>query len=157
MCPIFISQSFSPILNDYYTLIVAFLMKQIQNRYRNRRVATPPTGTARMPPPYALIPPSEPLYRNIHPLKNKMFELQIQYNALSEPFTHNTHHPRLKVIKITKTTQRRRNLLSFVRYNTIRYSQQCNLGHMVKFCPCNLSIQIYGKILFSECTDAQGP
>ena len=27
--------------NDYYTLIVAFLMKQIQNRYRNRRVATP--------------------------------------------------------------------------------------------------------------------
>ena len=27
--------------NDYYTLIVAFLMKQIQNRYRYRRVATP--------------------------------------------------------------------------------------------------------------------
>ena len=27
--------------NDYYTLIVAFLTKQIQNRYRNRRVATP--------------------------------------------------------------------------------------------------------------------
>ena len=24
------------IFNDYYTLIVAFLMKQIQNRYRNR-------------------------------------------------------------------------------------------------------------------------
>ena len=30
------------IFNDYYTLIVAFLTKQIQNRYRNRRVATPP-------------------------------------------------------------------------------------------------------------------
>ena len=29
------------IFNDYYTLIVAFLMKQIQNRYRNRHVATP--------------------------------------------------------------------------------------------------------------------
>ena len=29
------------IFNDYYTLIVAFLTKQIQNRYRNRRVATP--------------------------------------------------------------------------------------------------------------------
>ena len=28
--------------NDYYTLIVAFLTKQIQNRYRYRRVATPP-------------------------------------------------------------------------------------------------------------------
>ena len=27
--------------NDYYTLIVAFLTKQIQNRYRYRRVATP--------------------------------------------------------------------------------------------------------------------
>ena len=25
------------IFNDYYTLIVAFLTKQIQNRYRNRR------------------------------------------------------------------------------------------------------------------------
>ena len=30
--------------NDYYTLIVAFLTKQIQNRYRYRRVATPLQG-----------------------------------------------------------------------------------------------------------------
>ena len=33
------------IFNDYYTLIIAFLTKQIQNRYRNRRVATPLTKT----------------------------------------------------------------------------------------------------------------
>ena len=33
---------FIVIFNDYYTLIVTFLTKQIQNRYRNRRVATPP-------------------------------------------------------------------------------------------------------------------
>ena len=32
------------IFNDYYTLIVAFLMKQIQNRYRYRRLPDTPSG-----------------------------------------------------------------------------------------------------------------
>ena len=30
------------IFNDYYTLIIAFLMKQIQNRYRYRRLPDTP-------------------------------------------------------------------------------------------------------------------